>query len=84
MKIFDVEQNSEAWDKLRSGRPTASNFSRIITPAKGDYSKQSRTYAYELVAQRLGTWTPDAPTMWMEWGTDHESDAVTAYEARTG
>jgi predicted phage-related endonuclease len=84
MKIFDVTQGSEEWDRLRAGRPTASNFSRIITPAKGDYSKQWIGYACELVAQRLGVWTPPPPSYWMVWGTEHEEAAVTAYEAMTG
>jgi predicted phage-related endonuclease len=84
MRIYDVEQRSEAWEQLRLGRPTASNFDRIVTPVKGDYAAGARTYAYELICQRRTSWTPPPPSFWMEWGTEHESDAVIAYEAKTG
>ena len=30
MQFHDVEQNSEAWDALRLGKATASNFSKFI------------------------------------------------------
>ena len=84
MRTYDVEQRSEAWERLRNGRPTASNFGRIVTPIKGELSKSCTGYACELVAQRLGVWTPPPPSFWMEWGTEHEEAAVTAYEALTG
>ena len=84
MRIFNCLQNSEEWDRLRSGRPTASKFGCIVTPAKGQYSTQSVGYACELIAQRLGVYTEPPPSFWMEWGTEHEPIAVTAYEAITG
>jgi hypothetical protein len=47
-----VEQGSGEWMKLRIGKPTASNFHKIVTPL-GRISKQSRKYAYVLIAERL-------------------------------
>jgi len=44
-----MEQGSEAWFQARTGRPTASNFSRIITPTGKD-SSQWEGYAIDLMA----------------------------------
>ena len=46
----EMEQRSEQWFRARAGRPTASQFSRIIT-ASGKDSEQWDDYAVELVAQ---------------------------------
>ena len=40
MKFYEVEQGSRRWYEIRAGRPTASNFHRIITP-KGEPSRQA-------------------------------------------
>jgi hypothetical protein len=53
MKILDMTQGSDAWLAARLGIPTASNFHRIITAAKGDLSKSAARYAHELVAETL-------------------------------
>lgn len=76
-------QGSEEWDRLRH-RPTASEFSSFITPAKGDYSKQSTAYAAKIVAKRLGVYTEPPPSYWMEWGTEQEPNARHAYTLQTG
>jgi hypothetical protein len=50
MRIFpSMEQGSDQWFKIRTGRPTASNFSRIITPTGKD-SSQWEGYAIDLMA----------------------------------
>jgi len=50
MKIYnDLIQGSEEWLRIRTGKPTASNFDKIITPT-GQLSKQRADYARELVA----------------------------------
>ena len=48
----DVAQYSEAYDRLKLGIPTSSNFHKIITP-QGKPSKQWREYACVLIAERL-------------------------------
>ncbi len=53
MKIIDCEQGSPEWLHARLGIPTASQFHRIITAAKGELSKSARKYAHELVAETL-------------------------------
>ena len=53
MPIYhDVAQYSEAYDRLKLGVPTSSNFHKIITP-QGKPSKQWREYACVLIAERL-------------------------------
>jgi hypothetical protein len=83
MRVIDCEQRSEEWDRWRN-RPTASEFSSFITPAKGDYSKQSTAYAAKIVAKRLGVYVEPPPTFWMEWGTEQEPNAKHAYTLQTG
>ena len=48
----NVAQYSEAYDRLKLGIPTSSNFHKIITP-QGKLSKQWREYACVLIAERL-------------------------------
>ena len=82
-RIVDVVQGSEAWDRLRA-RPTASNFGRIVSPAKGDYSDQATAYAAEIVAKRMGLYTSPPPSYWMVHGTESEPFARAAYEELNG
>lgn len=53
MKIFDMAQGSDEWTEIRRGIPTGSEFSRIITPAKGEYAAGADAYAAELLAEFL-------------------------------
>jgi YqaJ-like recombinase protein len=48
-----MEQNTPEWYAIRLGKPTASEFHRIITAVKGDLSKSARKYAHALVAETL-------------------------------
>ena len=50
--LHDVAQYSEAYDRLKLGIPTSSNFHKIITP-QGKPSKQWREYACLLIAERI-------------------------------
>ena len=86
MITYDMPQGTEAWLQVRLGVPTASQFHRIITAAKGELSKQARKYAHELVAETLlgrpleGS---QMSTMWMQRGKDLEPAAVAQYEFTT-
>lgn len=83
MRIIECEQQSEQWDRWRN-RPTASEFAKFITPAKGGYSAMATAYAAKIVAKRLGVYTEPPPTFWMEWGIEHEPNAKHAYTLATG
>lgn len=50
MIITDVEQGSGAWFALRAGKPTASNFDKLIT-STGETSKSLGGYAITLAGE---------------------------------
>jgi YqaJ-like viral recombinase domain len=80
MTIHTCTQGSVEWLKLRSGIPTASEFSRIVTPG-GKLSKQAEGYMFHLLAEFVvGHPFETAETQWMERGALLEADAVRAYE----
>ena len=83
MRIVCERQQTEEWDRWRA-RPTASDFYRFVTPAKGQYSAQATAYAAVIVAKRLGVYVEPPPSFWMEWGLQHEQEAKHAYTHRTG
>jgi len=78
---FDLAQGSDLWLDARLGIPTASEFDRILTPAKLELSKSSRAY----MCRKLGEWMYGAPleafvSPWMERGQQLEAEAVRYYE----
>lgn len=82
MKIYECEQGSDEWNDLHMGRPSASQFHRILTPAKAQLAEGRWTYAYELVVERLLKETKHSTTglYWPERGKLLEMDAVRHYE----
>lgn len=87
MKTWTVQQGTSAWLKLRAGRPTASCFDNILTPAKLTLSKSADAYMYRLLAERvIGRPLEDEEdykSFWMRRGSDLERKAVEAYEFQT-
>lgn len=83
MRIIDCVQGSDEWHSWRN-RPTASEFSKFITPDTGTYSAQATAYAAKIVAKRLGVYVEPPPSFWMEWGTEQEPNARHAYQIETG
>lgn len=81
MKIHDVEQGSAEWLELRSGIPTTSAFSRIITPT-GLPSKSANEYMCELLTELLCSAEEHEfnGNYWTERGSQLEPDAVSNYE----
>lgn len=54
MQIYDCAQHSGEWFKLRSGIPTASEFSSILASGKGGAASiMRRTYLLKLAGERL-------------------------------
>lgn len=82
MIIHSVEQGSLDWYNLRLGIPTASSFHKIITPAKGDLSKQADKYMYLLIAEKLLNRSLESleGLEWIERGKELEPTAIKAYE----
>jgi hypothetical protein len=82
MRLYRVEQGSAEWYRLRLGKPTSSNFHRIVTPA-GAPSKQAVKYLYRLVAERLLHETMDDEIGFVKWvahGKEQEPYAVRQFE----
>jgi putative phage-type endonuclease len=77
---LDMQQGSEEWRRVRMGKPTASEFHRILTPG-GKPSKSAEGYLYSLLAELMLGRPLDAPSYpWMQRGHDLESDAALWYE----
>lgn len=75
--IHDVEQGSEAWWALRTGVPTVSSLSRIITPSRLGYSAGARGYASQLIGERILGEPLDktGDSLWTDYGKEGEDYA---------
>lgn len=51
MRLVDCEQYTKIWWEAHRGRPSGSNFGKIITPKTAELSKSAVDYCYELVAE---------------------------------
>jgi putative phage-type endonuclease len=80
-----AEQGSEAWEKSRLGKVTASRMSDVIKRTKAGWSEYRRRYMIELLAERFTGMRAD-PYMSgpMLWGLETEPQARAAYEAHQG
>ena len=84
MRICKAEQGSAQWLADRAGKPTASQFSRIVTPT-GKLSEQRHGYMAELVGERLLGISDSIPeTYAMQRGTELEPEAREAFSLITG
>jgi len=80
----DVEQGSPEWIKARLGLPTASGFSKLVTPG-GKASSQASGYLNLLAAEwLLGRPVELFTSAWAERGTELEPQARAFYEMETG
>jgi len=85
MIIIKCEQGTEEWFQARLGIPTASEFSKIITPAKMEPSRSADGYIDKLVGEWL-TGEPDESFQsdWMKRGHDTEQEGRDFYTFHTG
>ena len=83
MIIDNSEQGTPEWFAARRGRPTGSNFSKIIT-STGKASTSAKAYMNELLAEWLAdkTYDSDNKSEWMERGNELEAEARSLYEFR--
>ena len=51
MIVHDVEQGTDAWHKLRAGRPTSSEFSKLVS-GTGKVSSSMKAYALKLATEK--------------------------------
>jgi hypothetical protein len=78
--IYNVQQNTEEWFKLRVGRPSASNFDKIIT-SQGKPSKQRDAYLYQLAGEIITGQKEDTYQSYdMKVGIEREGEARNLYE----
>lgn len=72
MRLVECDQYSPQWFEARRAIPTASEFHRIITDAKGEYAAGAKGYIAQLVADKYNPWYPnknDIATSSMQNGT---------------
>ncbi len=86
MILVDCKQYDDRWWEERRGRPSASNFHRILTPKKWEFAAAVEKYAIDLIAE-LYDWNygpqDEYQTAAMRNGTILEPEARRYYEFRT-
>ncbi len=80
-----IEQGSAEWLQERLGMVTASRLADVLAAIKSGEAAGRANYRAELVAQRLtGNIEQGFTNGAMQWGTDNEPFARSAYELKTG
>jgi len=80
LRILEAEQGTQEWLDARLGRPSASQFSKLITTA-GKPSASADDYISEMIAERItGEREPIYVNEWMQRGTELEPEARETYE----
>jgi putative phage-type endonuclease len=79
--MSDIEQGSPEWFAQRCGKATASRISDIVAKTKTGYSTSRANYMAQLVVERMTNQVAESYTnAAMEWGTQTEPLARSAYE----
>lgn len=76
-------QGSASWHAARCGKITASRVADVMARTKTGWGASRANYAAELIAERLTQTTAQSFTnAAMQWGTDKEPEARSAYAFR--
>src|SRR5262245_43511454 len=80
-----LEQGSAEWLDYKIGKVGASKIADVTAKLRsGGYGASRATYRGELIAERLtGVASESFKTPAMQWGTEHEAMARSAYQFRT-
>lgn len=79
--IFDIEQGTDEWKRLRLGRVTASRVADLMAKTKSGFSASRANYMAQLIAERLTDTVADTySNVSMQHGTETEPEARAAYE----
>jgi len=89
--IFELNQeprieNSE-WHNKRLGKFTASRFNHLMSEGRGKdkvFGDKAITYMYEKIAEMMTGVPHFIETRALEWGNDHEQEAIDRYVEETG
>lgn len=82
--MTEIVQGSPEWFAIRLGKVTASRISDVVARTKTGPAASRANYMGQLIAERLtGEVAPTYVSAEMQWGTDQEPHARSAYEFRT-
>lgn len=77
----DAQQGTDEWHQARLGKVTASRIADVMAKTKSGASASRARYMGQLIAERLtGEPSSSFTNAAMQWGTDTEPQARTAYE----
>ena len=81
-----MEQRSDEWVRARCGKVTASRLADVMASGRSGEAASRKNYRAELIAERLTGQPYDSgfTSAAMSRGIELESEAVAAYELRTG
>lgn len=78
MIIHECKQGSPEWNELRRGKPTASEFEKLVTPT-GRASTSRTGYLCKKLAERFGFELDAVSTAGLTWGHEMEPTAAETY-----
>lgn len=79
--VVDLDQQRlDEWIAQRAGKLTCSKFDLIMKSGRSDpFSVTAYTYLREVLAERIGSWSFNASSQSMTWGTENEAAAVECF-----